>query len=237
MFLILNYKFSFSYTGNQLTFVYWCCNCWPCYHHLWVAGVFYLLFSWDFLYRKSWHVPQKRKFSFFILDLYTFYFLLSLCIVSSWYDSKVKGVKGTLCNIITKGQCFGAPMWFGCEFHYSFSPSSQQLSWGRKTKVFSCFCSVAKLCPTLCDPMDCSMPGSRVFHHLPELAQIHVHRVRVLSNLLILCQPLLHLLSIFPRNRVQSLFQWVSPLHQMAKVLELQLQHQSFQWIFRTEFL
>ena len=208
MFLILNYNFSFSYTGNQLTFVYWCCNCWPCYHHLWVAGVFYLLFSWNFLYRKSWHVPKKRKFNFFILDLDTLYFLLSFCIrykaVSSWYDSKVKGVRGTLCNIIIKGRCFGAPMWFGCALHYSFSPSPQQLSWGGKTKVFCCFCSVAKLCPTLCDPVGCSLPGSPVLHCLPEFAKIPVHRVGVLTNFLILCWPLFHLLSIFPSDRLFS---------------------------------
>ena len=37
--------------------------------------------------------------------------------------------------------------------------------------------SVAQLCLTLCDPMDCSMPGFRVHHQLPELAQTHVHRV------------------------------------------------------------
>ena len=37
--------------------------------------------------------------------------------------------------------------------------------------------SVAKLCPTLCNPMDCSKPGSLVFHHLPEFAQTHAHRV------------------------------------------------------------
>ena len=40
-----------------------------------------------------------------------------------------------------------------------------------------CCCSVAKLCPTLCDPMDCSTPGSSVLHCLLEFAQIHVHWV------------------------------------------------------------
>ena len=39
------------------------------------------------------------------------------------------------------------------------------------------WCSVAQLCPTLCDPMDCNTPGFPVLHHLPELAQTHVHRV------------------------------------------------------------
>ena len=54
------------------------------------------------------------------------------------------------------------------------------------------------------------------------------------SNHLILCRPLLLLPSIFPSIRV--FFKWVSSLQQMAKVLELQLQHQSFQWILRIDF-
>ena len=55
------------------------------------------------------------------------------------------------------------------------------------------------------------------------------------SNLLILCHSLLLLPSMFPRN--QGLFQWVGFLHHVAKVLGVQLQHQSFQWIFGTDFL
>ena len=39
------------------------------------------------------------------------------------------------------------------------------------------YCSIAQSCPTLCDPMDCSMPGFPVLHHPPELAQTHVHWV------------------------------------------------------------
>ena len=54
------------------------------------------------------------------------------------------------------------------------------------------------------------------------------------SNHLILCHPLLLLPSIFPSIRV---FSRVSSLHQVAKVLEFQLQHQCFQWIFRVDFL
>ena len=57
----------------------------------------------------------------------------------------------------------------------------------------------------------------------------------MLSNHLILCRPLLLLPSIFPS--IRGLFKWVSSSHQVAKILELQLQHQSFQWIFRTDFL
>ena len=95
-----------------------------------------------------------------------------------------------------------------------------QVSWAR------CCCSVAKSCPTLCEPMDCSMPGFPVLHQLPELAQTHVHWV---SDAIQLSHPLsspsppaLNL------SQHQSLFQWVSSSHQVAKVLELQLQHQSF---------
>ena len=55
------------------------------------------------------------------------------------------------------------------------------------------------------------------------------------SNHLILCCPLLLLLSIFPQH--QGLFQWVGSLHHVAKVLELQIQHQTFQWLFRVDFL
>ena len=43
--------------------------------------------------------------------------------------------------------------------------------------LLSCYCSVAKLCPTLCDPMGWSTPGFPVLHHLPDCAQIHVHWV------------------------------------------------------------
>ena len=55
------------------------------------------------------------------------------------------------------------------------------------------------------------------------------------SNHLILCCPLLLLPSIFPS--IRGFFQGISSSHEVAKVLEFQLQHQSFQWIFRTNFL
>ena len=88
----------------------------------------------------------------------------------------------------------------------------------------------------LCNPTDCSTPGFPVHQQLLELTQTHVHRVMTPFKHLILCRPLLLLPSIFPSLH-QGLFQWVSSSHEVAKVLELQLQHQSFQWIFRTDFL
>ena len=51
------------------------------------------------------------------------------------------------------------------------------LSFGHPSCDFCCYCPVTKSCPTLCDPMDCSMPGVPVLHHLPEFAQAHVHQV------------------------------------------------------------
>ena len=97
------------------------------------------------------------------------------------------------------------------------------------------FSSVTQSCPSLCDPMDCSIPGFPVHHQLPELTQTHVHRVGDAI------QPSHPLSSpsppAFKLSQHQGLFQWVSSLHQVAQVLEFQLQHQSFQWIFRTGFL
>ena len=97
------------------------------------------------------------------------------------------------------------------------------------------FSSVTQSCPALCDPMDCSIPGFPVHHELLELAQTHVHWIGDAvqpSHPLSSPPP-----SIFKLSQQQSLFQWVSPSHQVAKVLEFQPQHQSFQWIFRTDFL
>ena len=62
-------------------------------------------------------------------------------------------------------------------------------------------CSVPQLFLTLCNPIECSTPGFPVLHHLPELAQTHVHQVVMPSNHLILCCPLLLLPSIYPNIR------------------------------------
>ena len=88
------------------------------------------------------------------------------------------------------------------------------------------FSSVAQLCPTLCDPMDCSMPGFPVHHQLSELAQTHVHQV---SDAIQPPHPLPPSSFAFNLSQHQGLFQWVSSWHLMAKVLEFQLQHQNIQ--------
>ena len=103
------------------------------------------------------------------------------------------------------------------------------------TSVFFCCCdSETWSCPTLCDPVDCSTPGLPVLHHLLEHAQTCVHWV---GNAIQPFHPLLSSPPAFSLSQHQSLFQWVSFLHQMATILELQLQQQSFQWIFRVDLL
>ena len=105
----------------------------------------------------------------------------------------------------------------------------------RKQKLGYQFSSVARSCLTLFNPMDCSTPGFHDRHQLLELAQTHVHRVGDAI------QPS-HTLSspsppTFNLSQHHSLFKWVSSSHQVAKLLEFQVQHQSFQWIFRIDFL
>jgi len=84
-------------------------------------------------------------------------------------------------------------------------------------------------------PMDCSTPGPPIHRQLLELTQTHVHWVGDATQPShCLSSPYLPALKL---SQHQGLFKWVSSLHQGARVLEFQLQHQSFQWIFRTNFL
>ena len=120
---------------------------------------------------------------------------------------------------------------------YSHRWLEKLLTWGIIFNMFSSvqFSSVAQSCLTLCDPMDCCMPGLPVHHQLPELTQTLVHRV---SDAI---QPSHPLSSPSPLavnlSQQQGLFKWVSYLHQVAKVLEFQLQHQFLHWTPRTNLL
>ena len=97
------------------------------------------------------------------------------------------------------------------------------------------FSSVSQSCPTLCDPMNHITPGLPVHHQLLESTQTYVHwvgdAIKPSHPLLSPSPPALNL----SQNR--GLFKWVSSSHQVAKVLEFQLQHQSFQWTPRTDLL
>ena len=102
---------------------------------------------------------------------------------------------------------------------------------------FAClvqFSSVIQSCPTLCNPMN-HTPGLPVHHQLPESTQTHVHWVD--DNIQLshpLPSPSLPALNL---SQNQGLFKWVSSSHQVAKVLEFQLKHQSFQLTPRTDLL
>ena len=133
------------------------------------------------------------------------------------------------------GWTFNSTINWTCFCKYAAGPVPEPSLLPSRQLYSCCCCSVPKLYLTLCDPMDCSTPGFPVLYHLPEFAQTHVHWV---SDAV---QPSHPLSSpsppAFNLSQQQGLFQWVSSLHQVAKVLEFQLQYQSFQWICRTDFL
>ena len=97
------------------------------------------------------------------------------------------------------------------------------------------FSSVAQSCPTLCNPMNHSTQGLPVHHQFSEFTQTHVHWVRDAI------QPSHPQSSPSPPvpnpSQHQGVFQWVNSSHEVAKVLEFQLQHESFQWIPRADLL
>ena len=119
-------------------------------------------------------------------------------------------------------------------YNFCFTQLSLEQLKYKKNELSIQFSSVSQLRPTFCDLMDCSTPGLPVHHQLSEFTQTHVHWVADAI------QPSHPLSSPFPPAfnlfQLQGLFKWVSS-HQVAKGLEFQLQHQSFQWICRTNFL
>ena len=101
--------------------------------------------------------------------------------------------------------------------------------------AYSLFSSVAQLCPTLCDPMNRSTPGLPVHHQLPEFTQTHVHQV---GDAIQPSHPLSSPSPPAPNpSQHQSLFQGVNSSHEVAKVLEFQLQHPSLQTNPRADLL
>ena len=118
--------------------------------------------------------------------------------------------------------------------HGDFSKKKKKKKNKLKIELLSCFCSVAKSCPLLCNPVDCITPGLPVPHHLVEFTQVRVHQA---DDAIQPSHPLSFPSPAFNLSQHQSLFQWVSSSHQVAKVLKLQLQHQTFQCVVRVYFL
>ena len=119
-----------------------------------------------------------------------------------------------------------------CLTEWSKSDSERQKSYDTPYQ----FSLVQLLCRVqLCDPMDRSTPGLPVHHQLPEFTQTHVRwvgdAIQPSHPLSSPSPPTLNL------SQHQGLFQWVNSSHEVAKVLEFQLQHQSFQWTPGTDLL
>ena len=164
-------------------------------------------------------------------------------------DGKVSAYNvGDLSLIPGSGRSFGEGS--GNSFQYSHLEKSHgwrslvgYSPWGHKEsdtteRLHFTFSSVQfspQLCPTLCNPMDYSTPGFPVHHQLPEIIQTQDHWV---SDVI---QPSHPLSSPFPStfnlSQHWGLFKLISSMHQEAKVLEFQYQHESFQWVVRTDFL
>ena len=145
-------------------------------------------------------------------------------------------------NISTKAE---DTIKFLCLFFLSFSFFCRGVNAGNRlqrcekhihrAEGLLCRHSVAQSCPTFCNPRDSVMSGFPVVCHLLECAQTHVHRLGdTIKPSHPLSSPSPIVLSL---SQHQGLFHWAGLLHQLAKVLELQLQHQSFQWTFRFNFL
>ena len=124
--------------------------------------------------------------------------------------------------------------------HYGYSSRNRFGLSGYRLKVqvwvLTIVVAVQSLsCVWLFVAKDCGTPGLPVLHCLPEFTQIHVHwvgdAIPPSHPLLSRSPPALNL------SQHQGPFQWAGSWHQVAKVLEFQLQHESFQWIFRTDFL
>ena len=100
--------------------------------------------------------------------------------------------------------------------------------------IWGYFSSLTQSCLTLCNPMDCSTPDFSGPHHLLKFAQVNVHCIGDAiqpSHPLMPSSP-----SALNLSQHQGLFQWVSCSHQMTKMLEFHLHHQSFQWVFGVDF-
>ena len=153
------------------------------------------------------------------------------------YLSAVHGRRDKMkstCHRVNSGRIQGKVLYHGLGWSFllkDWASSNGHIQGSR----CSCCCSVSQASPTLCDPTDCSTPGFPVLHYLPEFAQTHVHWV---SDAI---QPSHPLSPVSPPalslSQHQGLFQWVSSSSQVVEVSELQLLHQSFQWVFRVGFL
>ena len=141
---------------------------------------------------------------------------------------------------IWKGAFIVPILYWGEVRHSNLIYGEDSVRWCTHTQILEHqmahqFSSATQSCPTLCDSMDCSTSGFPVYHQLLQPNQAHVHRV---SDAIQPSQPLSSpSIPAFKLSQHKGLFQWDSSSHKFAKVLQFQLLHQPFKWIFRTDFL
>ena len=169
---------------------------------------------------------EKRHHTFSILSLYIqrlLYALLGSSCDHKWFWShKVSDFSMTLCLVYLH-----LPSFLYGLFHYGYPQDTFRHFFLNcfPAKFCCCCCAITKSVPTLCNCIDCSMPGRPVLHHHRSLLRLMSVDLVIPSNHLILCCPYNPL--ALGLSQHQGLFQRVHFLHQVAKVLELQ--HQSFQ--------
>ena len=146
-------------------------------------------------------------------------------LVRPWVYSDVEQILG-----------FGSLLQLNPRWRGSHLKKTGSFSWcGHGSSSSVEFSSVAQSCPIVCDPMSSIMPSLPVHHLLPEITQTYVHWV---DDAIKPSHPLSSPSPPTPNpSQHQGLFQWVNSSHELAKVLEFRLQHQSFQWTPRTDLL
>ena len=127
------------------------------------------------------------------------------------------GTSTNMCHLLKLPRMLPFPRWRRHMAQISWAVHPRSHPWRHRHQIRS----VAQSCPTLCDPMNHSMPGLPVHHQLPEFTETHVHRV---SDAIQPSHPLSSPSLPAPNpSQHQSLFQWVNSSHEVAKVLEFQL--------------
>ena len=188
-----------------------------CHPHLLLSSVFPSIRV--FSYESVLHIRWPKYFSFSVSPCNEYAGVISFTI--DWFE--LLAVQGTLKSLLQQHSSKPSILQHSAFFTIQLShPYISSVQFSRS------------IMSTLCNLMDYSTPVLPIHHQLPELAQIHVHRVGDAI------QPSHPLMSpsppAFNLSQNQGLFQWASSSHQVARVL-FQLQHQPFQWIFRTDFL
>ena len=145
---------------------------------------------------------------------------------SPWYNREEKHGLSIMSSIYSCPMCFHSSRELPSFMPWNGTLLQQILVYDFSTFRVQ-FSSVTQSCLTLCDPMNCSIPGLPVHHQLLEFTQTHVHWV---NEAIQASHPLSSPSPPAPNpSQHQGLYQWVNSSHQLAKVLEFQPQYQSFQ--------